>query len=157
MICKIDNEQHSRKEVIKKLSLYKNVDCGGEFLNNIGMTVPRDQKIEFNLPYKFSLAFENKKYPGYVTEKMIDIYTSHCIPIFWGCDEVAMDFNPMTFINANQFNRIEELVDYIIQVDNNDDLYQSYFNDPIFSTYWLNTFLHFDMYFFPIVEKIINE
>jgi len=142
IICQIDNKSGERGKIIEKLSKYKSVDCGGSFMNNIGYTVPRglncSGKIEHNNAYKFCIAFENTNYPGYVTEKICDAYKSRCIPIYWGTNDVIKDFNPKTFISANDFTNFDELVEYIIKVDTVDSLYESYFKEPIFSEYWLN-------------------
>ena len=135
-----------RRTIVEKLSKYKKVHCGGKYLNNIGFTVPRgvncSGKIEHNNKYKFAIAFENEDYPGYVSEKICDIYKSNCIPIYWGTKEVVNDFNPSTFINAHDFANFDELVDYIIKVDSNDEIYASYFKEPFFSNKWLETFNH---------------
>jgi FkbM family methyltransferase len=133
-----------RREFVEKMSKYKRVDCGGRFLNNIGFTVPLGTncsgKIEHNNYYKFATAFENEDHPGYVTEKICDIFKSNCIPIYIGNNEVIKDFNPKTFINGNDFKNLDDLIEYIIKVDNNDELYASYFNEPFFSNKWLDIF-----------------
>jgi GR25 family glycosyltransferase involved in LPS biosynthesis/glycosyltransferase involved in cell wall biosynthesis len=133
-----------RREIVEKLSAYKQVDCGGKYLNNIGYNVPRgincSGKIDHNNNYKFAIAFENENYPGYVSEKICDIYKSNCIPIYWGNEAVMDDFNPNTFIYANKFENFDKLVEYIIQVDNDNELYASYFKEPFFSKKWLNMF-----------------
>ena len=135
---------YHRTEFIKKLSEYKQVDCGGKYLNNIGYVVPRgidsSGKIEHNSKYKFAMAFENTDFPNYCTEKICDIYKSGCIPIYWGNKNVVKDFNPSTFINANDFNNLDELVQHIKLVDLDDTLYESYFKEQIFTDYWLNIF-----------------
>jgi GR25 family glycosyltransferase involved in LPS biosynthesis/glycosyltransferase involved in cell wall biosynthesis len=144
IICQQDNKTGERGKIIEKLSKYKCVDCGGIFMNNIGYVVPRglncSGKIEFNNSYKFSITFENTDYPGYVTEKIYDSYKSRCIPIYWGTNYVIKDFNPKTFINANDFKNFDKLIEYIIKVDTDDALYESYFKEPIFSEYWLDIF-----------------
>jgi GR25 family glycosyltransferase involved in LPS biosynthesis len=133
-----------RRTFVDKLSNYKKVHCGGKFLNNIGYHVPRgvncSGKIEHNNNYKFAIAFENEDYPGYVTEKICDVYKSNCIPIYWGTKEVVKDFNPKTFINATDFANFDDLVEYIIKVDNDEELYNSYFQEPMFSNKWLDAF-----------------
>ena len=133
-----------RRTIVEKLSRYKKVHCGGNYLNNIGFNVPRgvncSGKIEHNNKYKFAIAFENEDYPGYVTEKICDIFKSNCVPIYWGTKEVVNDFNPSTFINANDFANFDELVEYIIKVDNDDELYASFFKEPMFSNKWLDAF-----------------
>jgi GR25 family glycosyltransferase involved in LPS biosynthesis len=142
IICQQDNVPNTRSEIVEKLSKYKRVDCGGKFLNNIGYCVPRGTdcsgKIQHNFNYKFVIAFENKNYPGYVTEKICDVYKSKSIPIYWGNKEVLKDFNPTTFIYAGNFNNFDDLVEYIIKVDNDDELYASYFKEPILSNIWIN-------------------
>ena len=143
-ICNGECKTTWRKEIVEKLSQYKRIDCGGRFLNNIGYTVPRGTscsgKIEHNLNYKFAIAFENEDHPGYVTEKICDVYKSNCIPIYSGNREVVEDFNPNTFINSNDFKNLDELVEYVIKVDNDDELYASYFKEPMFSNKWLDIF-----------------
>ena len=133
-----------RRTIVEKLSAYKKVHCGGNYLNNIGFNVPRgvncSGKIEHNNKYKFAIAFENEDYPGYVTEKICDVFKSNCIPIYWGTKEVINDFNPSTFINARDFANFDELVEYIIKVDNDDELYASFFKEPMFSNKWLDAF-----------------
>jgi FkbM family methyltransferase len=133
-----------RRTIVDKLSKYKKVHCGGKYLNNIGFNVPRgvncSGKIEHNNKYKFAIAFENEDYPGYVTEKICDIYKSNCVPIYWGTKEVVNDFNPSTFINARDFENFDELVAYIIKVDSDDELFSSFFKEPMFSNKWLDAF-----------------
>ncbi|WP_232262536.1 glycosyltransferase family 10 domain-containing protein, partial [Helicobacter pylori] len=63
--------------------------------------------------YKFNLCFENSQGYGYVTEKILDAYFSHTIPIYWGSPSVAKDFNPKSFVNVHDFNNFDEAIDYI--------------------------------------------
>ena len=137
--------ENNRQIFVEKLSSqYKRVDCGGGHLNNIGGAIPpgtnASGKIEHNKQYKFAIAFENKQYPGYVTEKICDAYKSGCIPIYWGTPIVIQDFNPSTFINANDFADFDALIDHIRRVDCDDELYASYFKDPILSDAWMQIF-----------------
>ena len=134
-----------RNAFVQMLSTkYKRVDCGGRDLNNIGITVPlginASGTIEHNKQYKFAVAFENRHYPGYVTEKIYDVYKSGCIPIYWGTPDVVKDFNPSTFINANDFPDFNALIDHIRRVDCDDELYASYFKEPILSDAWIQIF-----------------
>lgn len=136
--------ENNRKEFIDKLSAYKKVDCGGNYLNNIGYQVPLglecSGKIAHNNDYKFGIAFESKNFPGYVTEKICDLYKSQCIPIYWGTCDVVMDFEPSTFINANDFPNWESLINHIKKVDSDTELYASYFKKPFFSRMWMDIF-----------------
>ena len=65
---------------------------------------------------------------------------SNCIPIYNGSDKISSDFNPETFINGNDFKTNKELIEYIKKVDNDEVLYNSYMNKPIFSKIWLDRF-----------------
>ena len=134
---------------------YKKVDCGGKCLNNINRIV--EDKITFQRKYKFCIVFENYSSPGYVTEKILDSYRSWCVPIYWGAKNIEIDFNPKTFINVHDFNNLHDLIDYIIKVDNDDELYQSYFKETIFSNYWKNILNDKDEKFFKnICKKILH-
>ena len=44
---------------------------------------------------------------------------------------VSAEFNSKTFLNRHDFKSDEELIDFIIELDKNDTLYQSYFNEKI--------------------------
>ena len=152
---------NNRKEFVEKLSKYKKVDCGGSFLNNIEYNVPMgincSGKIEHNNNYKFAMAFESKSYPGYVTEKIYDIFKSHCVPIYWGHKDVVKDFNPKSFINANDFSDFDELIEYIKKVDNDDDMYSQFFKQTVLSDMWIDIFNDSNKCFFKnVADKIIG-
>ncbi|WQS10027.1 fucosyltransferase [Helicobacter pylori] len=87
------------------------VTGGGAVRNTLGYKV--GNKSEFLSQYKFNLCFENSQGYGYVTEKILDAYFSHTIPIYWGSPSVAKDFNPKSFVNVHDFNNFDEAIDYI--------------------------------------------
>jgi GR25 family glycosyltransferase involved in LPS biosynthesis len=154
--------ENNRKIFIDKLSIYKEVDCGGSYLNNIGYTVPRGHnssgKILHNKSYKFAMAFESKSHPGYVTEKICDIYKSNTVPIYWGTPDVVKDFNPTTFINANDFSNFDEMIKFIKKVDRDDNLYAQYFVEPVLSKQWLDILTAPGKPFFNnLTDKIIGK
>ncbi len=84
---------------------------GGSVKNTLGYNVKN--KNEFLSQYKFNLCFENTQGYGYVTEKIIDAYFSHTIPIYWGSPSVAKDFNPKSFVNVHDFKNFDEAIDYV--------------------------------------------
>jgi GR25 family glycosyltransferase involved in LPS biosynthesis len=153
---------NNRQEFVEKLSKYKQVTCGGSYLNNIGYHVPIglncSGKIEHNNNYKFAMAFESTSYPGYVTEKICDVFKSNCIPIYWGHPEVVKDFNPTTFINANNYSNFDKLIEYIIKVDSNDELYKSFFKEHMLSPEWSDILTDKNKTFFKnLADKIIGN
>jgi alpha(1,3/1,4) fucosyltransferase len=111
------------------LSKYKKVDSGGGVLNNLGYRV--DDKIPFLAPYKFTIAFENSSYPGYVSEKIVEPMVVNSVPIYWGSSAIVDDFNPASFIDATR-RRLEDVVDEVVELDRNDDLYIAKLRQPWF-------------------------
>ncbi|WP_198934712.1 glycosyltransferase family 10 domain-containing protein, partial [Helicobacter pylori] len=87
------------------------VTGGGSVKNTLGYNVKN--KNEFLSQYKFNLCFENSQGYGYVTEKILDAYFSHTIPIYWGSPSVAKDFNPKSFVNVHDFKDFDEAIDYV--------------------------------------------
>jgi len=103
------------------LNRIRHVDSGGRFQNNIGYVV--QNKHDFLTNYKFSITFENSSYPGYTTEKVLEAKRAGCIPIYWGNPLVERDFNKEAFINVHSFDSWDDVVKYILEVDENDSLF----------------------------------
>mgnify|MGYP003479886117 CR=1 FL=1 len=124
-----------RNNFFSKLCKYKMIDSGGRFMNNIGYLV--GDKLKFQSNYKFSIAFENDAYrpnrDGYTTEKILEPMKVNSIPIYWGNTLITKDFNTKSFINYHDFNSEDDIIDYIIYLDNNDDEYMKVMREP-----WLN-------------------
>lgn len=114
-----------RNRFYKLLNEYKKIDCGGQLYNNVGGPVAN--KLNFISEYKFNISFENSKVYGYTTEKLMESFVSETLPIYWGNPLVGQDFNIKSFINVHDFNSLEDAVDYVIKVDNDENLYLSYF------------------------------
>lgn len=126
-----------RNQFVEKLSKYKKVDSGGRWMNNIGYAVP--DKRKFQSEYKFSIAFENNAYrpqfPGYTTEKIMEPMTVNSIPIYWGNPKIDLEFNTKSFVNFYDFSSENDMIDYIIDLDNNSDKYLQVLNQPWFVDY----------------------
>lgn len=128
---------HMRNDFMTKLSKYKTVDSGGRWMNNIGYAV--SDKRKFQSEYKFSIAFENNAYrpefPGYTTEKIMEPMTVNSIPLYWGNPEIAREFNTKSFVNYYDFENEQDMIDYIIELDKNEDKYIELLNQPWFDNY----------------------
>ena len=96
-----------------------------EFAENLDTKFTNPQKIAFMSQFKFGLALENSRVDGYCTEKITDAFAAGCVPIYWGDPRVHDEFNENSFIDVSRFHSIDEAVEYIIEVDKNDDLYMS--------------------------------
>jgi len=112
---------YRRNEFFRKLSKYKKVDSGGRVMNNMGGRV-RDKQA-FMRECKFGIAFENTSHPGYITEKIRDSFVSRSVPIYWGDPLANRDFNPASFLHYDDYGSDEALIERVIELDNNDDLY----------------------------------
>lgn len=132
IIC--NNDTFPRKDFFNLLSNYRKVDSLGSLSNNTGKILGGNEKhkIEAQKDYKFTLAFENKIYDGYVTEKILHAFASGTVPVYYGTDCAKKDFNPKAFIHANDFSSLQELAEYIKEVDMSDDLYNKYISEPYF-------------------------
>jgi hypothetical protein len=134
MVSYANRKTRHRTEFFQKLTRRKKVDSAGRALNNVGFHVPFDHqaKYEFLRPYKFYVAFENQSRPGYITEKLVEPMRARCIPIYYGCPRVAEEFNPRSFLNYHDFPNEEALIDRIMEIDRNDELYLQYLKEPFF-------------------------
>jgi len=119
-----------RNTFFKKLSQYKPVDSGGRHWNNVGG--PVEDKLEFQRQYKFSIAFENSAYPGYLTEKLPEAVMAETLPIYWGDKLVHRDFNPTRFLNYPDYGSDEALIERVIELDTDDEQYLEYLRQPLF-------------------------
>ena len=130
------------------LSKYKKVDSGGAVLNNMGGTRVGN-KLKFLEGYKFTIAFENSRYPGYISEKLVEPMASFSIPIYWGCRRVGDDFNPFSFVCANEpegsgqselVHHFEQVIRRIVWLDTHDDDYRLMMSEPWFHNNKPNTY-----------------
>lgn len=123
--CKIRNDFYL------DFSEHKHIDSGGTLYNNIGGEIL--SKRDFIRDYKFVIAFENCKQPGYTTEKIFEPLLEDCVPIYWGNPLIQKDFNPKRFINCHDFPSFEEVMKHILAVDDDDEKYLQYLKEPAFN------------------------
>ena len=120
-----------RIEFCKKLMAYKKVDCAGKVLNNMPRLEPFWKKeVAFFKRYKFTIAFESSSMTNYTTEKNYRPLLVGSIPIYQGNPRIAEHFNPEAFINCHDYDNFDQVIKRVIEVDNDDALYQKYVNAP---------------------------
>jgi len=118
-----------RKRMFELLNEYKTVNSGGRYMNNIGGPVENKQLFEHR--HKFSICFENERYPGYTTEKIVDAFSAGVIPIYLGDPRICEYFNEKAFVNVCDFDSLEDAVEYIKRIDKDDELYRQIMAQPI--------------------------
>ena len=115
----------TRNSFVEKLTKYKKVDSGGRHMNNLGYVV--EDKLKFQSEYKFSIAFENEAYrpqhSGYTTEKILQPMSVNSIPIYWGNLDIGLEFNTKSFVNCGEFKSLDNVIEYVIELDKNPDKY----------------------------------
>lgn len=62
----------------------------------VGRYLP--DKTDGIAPYQFNIAIENSIVNHYWTEKILDCYACHTVPIYWGCDSVTTFFPAKSMI-----------------------------------------------------------
>jgi hypothetical protein len=108
-----------------------------------------DDAVERMTGYRFSIVMESENIPGYVTEKILNGFLAHTVPIYWGHSDVAKLFNPNAFIwcDASQFPAttsssmgssntdviLQACAARVLEVDQDPALYESYISAPIMS------------------------
>jgi hypothetical protein len=175
----VSRSMHGKRgRFFEKLNKYKKVETNASPYHDF--SIPFDgtslnstlPKINHLKDYKFNIAFENNyrahysSYPnaiiengelnnmnGLINEKLVEPFVAGVIPIYWGSDRVHEEFNSNTFLNYFDFNSEDELIEKIIELDNNDNLYNSYFKEPISGP---NDILTLD-YLVDMFEEIIKK
>lgn len=125
------NANSVRRDFFEALSVYREVDSGGRYLNNVGGAVK--DKIDFCSQHKFTIAFENSSHSGYTTEKIVDAFAACSVPIYWGDPEIARVFNPKAFIDVTHCKTIDEMVHEVQVIDNDDDAYMQMLREEPYS------------------------
>jgi hypothetical protein len=121
----------SRIRAIEAISRYKKVDVFGKANPTEPIGEGEHAKLLKLSNYRFTLCYENSISLGYVTEKLLHGKIAGCIPIYYGDNMAAEDFNSECFIIAANLNR-QTLIDTIREVDSSQRRYQSMLNEPLF-------------------------
>lgn len=80
-----------------------------------------------NSTYKFYLSFENTLCSDYITEKVFNVMKNFIVPVvFNGCD-MKRFLPPKSYINAENYETVQDLADYLKFLSDNPDEYIKYF------------------------------
>ena len=119
-----------RLEYVRHLQNYIDVDiygkCGnrkcGSFWNESNL----ECLIMLKKEYKFYLSFENSLCEDYVTEKLWKAIHADVVPVVLGAYNYSKLMPPNSYIDIKDFASPKELAEYLIMLDGNDELYNSY-------------------------------
>ena len=115
-----------REQLFYALNEYKKVVSPGSYLNNIGNGGKRcswSEKHKYLELSKFTIAGDSIHYPGFVTEKIVDPFKAHSIPVYFGSTRICEDFNKDAFIWCENEDDVDATVERVMEIDQNDELY----------------------------------
>ena len=84
--------------------------------------------IDFINNFRFAIVCENSPSDGYITEKILNCFHARVIPIYYG-NHPERYFHEGSFIDASKLT-FQEIKDKIIELKNNDELYNNMINHP---------------------------
>ena len=140
----------TRNAFFEMLHKRKHVDSGGPLFNNIGYVLPREgmhHKLNFAREGKFNIAFENGSRKGYATEKLLNSFYSNTVPIYWGSASIDRDFNTKAFINSHDFVTFNEVIDRVMEIDSNKNMYCDMLSEPAFHNNIPNEFTNLHSFY----------
>ena len=123
--CRTDS---LREKYFKWLGQHVHIDTYGA-CGTLTCVPLRSEKCDKLLDsYKFYVAAENAICPDYVTEKFYRAMASDIVPIVYGGADYSAYAPPFSYIDAADFKSPKALADYLKLLDENDGLYQKYFD-----------------------------
>lgn len=134
-----------RNNFFEMLSKYKPVDSLGKYkpripddIKKVPARAEQDEYFALLSQYKFMITFENNSLAWYNTEKIFNAFQAGTIPIYWGDPLIQCVYNPECFVwvktmstLVDQYNEFARAINYIKQLDINDELYLSLFNNKL--------------------------
>jgi len=130
----------ARAKLFEAISAYKPVEARGRLFQNappLKYTTDhpdwRREKLAVLGSYKFTIACENARSPGYVTEKLTDAIAAHTIPIYWGDPGVTREFNKDRMIVVEDIDDLAPVLDRVRELDQDRSRYDEVVSAPVFT------------------------
>jgi hypothetical protein len=79
-----------------------------------------ESKLALLAKYRFALIYENTRFPGYLSDGILDCFFARCIPIYSGAPDVAQYIPPSAFIDVRQFQSFPELERFLVLTTEDD-------------------------------------
>ncbi|MBP3446604.1 MAG: hypothetical protein J6K64_04930 [Clostridia bacterium] len=115
-----------RENLFEALDSYKPVVSPGSYMNNVNNEKKRcswQEKNEYLKASKFTIAGDSIEYPGFVTEKIVQPFMCHSIPVYFGSTKIDEDFNTNSFVWCKSKDDIERTLEQVKFLDTHDDAY----------------------------------
>jgi Glycosyltransferase family 10 (fucosyltransferase) C-term len=93
--------EQSRARIVKAMQHVIKVDCFGQYFHK-----HVDSKVMTSANYGLQICNENDLYPDYVTEKLLEAWSSRNVPVWAGLDQSGY-FNPEAIINVTSLTTSE--------------------------------------------------
>lgn len=87
-----------------------------QILDNLKPELCED-KLKTIREFQFVLCFENFKYPGYITEKIIECFVAGVVPVYLGASDVCEFIPSNAFINASNYSTWEDLLSKLNSIE----------------------------------------
>lgn len=115
-----------REKMFAELNNYKKVISPGRYMNNmpngkIGTTWL--EKYDYLKKSKFTIACDSIHYPGFFTEKIIQPFQCHSIPVYFGSTTIDEDLNPKSFVWCKDEKNLKQTIEEVIYLDTCDEAY----------------------------------
>lgn len=120
-----------RTKIVQEIQKYLPVDTYGKCGTLDCPKRDKEQCQSLFSSYKFYLSLENSECKEYFTEKFwSNAFVHRMIPIVYGAPKEDYErlAPPHSFIHLEDFDTMEEFVDYIMLLDSNSTLYNKYFH-----------------------------
>ncbi|KYR00802.1 glycosyltransferase [Tieghemostelium lacteum] len=146
-------EGSNRIHYMESLMKYIKVDSYGECLNNIELQ--GEQRFNTTKKFleiakrKFYFSFENSMCPEYLSEKAYQCLNSNVVPVIMAHPSATKLLPTGSYIYVGDFSSSKELADYLVYLDQNDEMYKKYFayrKDKKNYEQWIKTFSDKHMY-----------
>lgn len=115
-----------RENLFYELTKYKPVISPGSYLNNQHTQgCSWMEKKEFLKLSKFTIAGDSIDYPGFFTEKIIQPFQRHSIPVYFGNPRINDDINIKSFVwcKSTDESEIKATIERVRYLDTHDEAY----------------------------------
>lgn len=125
VIWVVSNCAWYRRYFVDKLKNFIDVDVYGKCGSKNCSYLECDRL--YNSTYKFYLSLENSICPDYVTEKVFKTLRLNIIPVVVNGANMTHILPPKSYIDANEFESVEKLAEYLHYLSANPEEYVKYF------------------------------